>query len=172
MTGHKKMTGIVAVGLVACAALAGLGTALYADTPAVAAASAPVAALDPAEAEGIIFERQQVMLQLDKDAEQLGLIVAGLAPRAKLGPVARAIANGAKDAEASFAQTVTGGRSKAEVWSNRTDYDRQMQNFVVRSDAMAKLAEADNLNGVIEVLGDALPCKQCHDTYRAPKKPG
>ena len=24
----------------------------------------------------------------------------------------------------------------------------------------------------LEVLGDALPCKQCHDTYRAPKKPG
>lgn len=166
MTGNKKITGIVAAGLAACAALAGLGTALYADTPA--SASAP----DPAEAEGIIFERQQVMLQLDKDAEQLGLIVAGLAPRDQLGPVARAIANGAKDAEESFAPTVSGGRAKAEVWANRADYDRQMRNFVVRSDAMAKLAEAGNINGVIEVLGDALPCKQCHDTYRAPKKPG
>ncbi len=172
MTGHIEITGFAAAGLAACAALAGLGSVLHADTPAAVATSATVAALDPAEAEGIIFERQQAMLQLDKDAERLGLIVAGLAPRAQLGPVARAIANGAKDAEASFAQTVPGGRTKAEVWANRADYDRQMANFVTRSDAMAKLAEADNLNGVIEALGDALPCKQCHDTYRAPKKPG
>lgn len=170
MTGDKGMTGVVAAGLAACAALGALGPALHADTPATAASTAP--ATDPAEAEGIIFERQQVMLQLDKDAEQLGLIVAGLAPRSQLGPVARAIADGAKDAEASFALNVPGGRSKAEVWANRAEYDRQMQTFVARSDAMAKLAEAGNLNGVIEVLGDALPCKQCHDTYRAPKKPG
>lgn len=172
MASHTRMNGLVAAGLAACAVLTGMSAALNADTPSAAMPAAPAPPVNPAEVEGLIFERQQIMLQLDEDAEQLGLIVAGLAPRARLGPVARAIANGAKDAEASFALTVPGGRSKPEVWSNRADYDRLMKDFVTRSDAMAKLAEADNLNGVIESLGDALPCKQCHDSYRTPKKPG
>lgn len=153
--------------------LAGLQSAEPANlSETIAPISAPIAAvIDPVEAAGLIFERQQVMLQLEKDAEQLGLIVAGLAPKKKLAEMARAVANGAKDAEASFQTRIEGGRSKPEVWSNYSDYNQRMQAFVRKSDDMAKMAEAGNFNGVIESLNDALPCKACHDTYRAPKKP-
>ncbi|MGE3690700.1 MAG: cytochrome c [Novosphingobium sp.] len=160
------IVGIMTLTGEAVKAAGGGGEASAAMTSATSAA--PV---DPAEAEGIIFERQQAMLQLERDADKLGDIIAGLAPRAKLGETARAIANGAKDAEESFALHVPGGRSKPEVWSNREDYDRRMQEFVQKSDAMATMAEADNLNGVIETLNDAMPCKACHDVYRAPKRP-
>lgn len=146
---------------------AGAGAAL----PAATSAGVP-AAVDPSEAEGIIFERQQAMQQLERDADKLGDIIAGLAPRDKLGETARAIAKGAKDAQETFALQVPGGRSRPEVWSNREDYDRRMQEFVQKADAMAALAEAGNLHGVVETMNDAMPCKGCHDIYRAPKKPG
>jgi cytochrome c556 len=155
--------------------LAGLQPAVRAavgeeDVPAATTALKAPEALDPAEAEGIIFERQQIMLQLEKDSERLGMIVAGLAPKEGLAETARAVADGAKDSEASFEVQVEGGRAKPEVWSNRADYDQRMRDFVTRSEAMAKMAEAGDLNGVIEVLNDAMPCKACHDIYRAPKK--
>jgi cytochrome c556 len=126
--------------------------------------------VDPADAEGVIFERQQIMLQLEKDAEALGMIVAGLAPREKLAATARAVADGARESRASFELHAEGGRSKPEVWSNWDDYSRRMQVFETRSEEMAKLAEAGNLNGVIEIMSDAMPCKACHDVYRTPKK--
>lgn len=126
--------------------------------------------VDPADVEGVIFERQQIMLQLEKDAEELGMIVAGLAPRDKLAAVARAVANGARDSRSSFELHAEGGRSKPEVWSNWDDYNRRMQVFEARSEEMAKLTESGNFNGVIEIMSDAMPCKACHDVYRTPKK--
>lgn len=135
---------------------------------AQAAAEIPVPA---DEVEGIIFERQQVMLQLEKDSDMLGRIIAGEVPPDKLAETARAIAQGAKDAKLSFDAKVPGGRSKPEVWSNWADYSQRMDSFVSNAEAMAKVAETGNVTGVIEVMSEAMPCKQCHDVYRAPKKP-
>lgn len=122
------------------------------------------------EAEGIIFERQQIMLQLEDDSEALGEMAAGLRPNDKIGEVARSIARSAKDSYASFEQNVPGGRSKPEVWSNWADYSQRMEAFVKNTEKMAALAEGGNTTGVIEIMAEALPCKQCHDVYRAPKK--
>ena len=163
VSGALVLAGMQPLVNAALAAPAGQGEA--------AGATAPQA-VDPADVEGVIFERQQVMLQLEKDAEQLGLIVAGLAPKEKLAETARAVANGARDSQASFQSLAPGGRSRSEVWSNWDDYNQRMQVFVARSDAMAKMAEAGNVNGVVEILSDAMPCKACHDAYRTPKKPG
>lgn len=122
------------------------------------------------ESEGIIFERQQIMLQLDKDAEILGKIVAGAAPPSKLAETTRAIAQAARDSIAAFEPAVPGGRSKPEVWSNHTTFMNDMKTFASKAEEMAKAGESGNLNGVTNLMIDALPCKQCHDTYRAPKK--
>lgn len=134
------------------------------------AANGTLKAVDPAVVEGVIFERQQIMLQLEKDAELLGLIVAGLAPREKLAETARAVAEGARESRTSFELHAEGGRSRPEVWSNWADYDQRMQVFAAKSEDMAKLAEAGNFNGVIEIMSEAMPCKACHDVYRLPKK--
>lgn len=163
--------------LAAMALLAPQSTAVASQSGAAASpaaqAQAPAGELQPvaaAEVEGVIFERQQIMLQLEKDAEQLGLIVAGLAPRDKLAATARAVADGARDSRASFELHAEGGRSKPEIWSNWQDYNQRMQVFADRSEQMAKLAETGNFNGLIEIMSDAMPCKACHDLYRTPKK--
>ncbi|WP_243692801.1 cytochrome c [Novosphingobium sp. ST904] len=133
-----------------------------AQTPEVS----PVPAAGTPEAEGIIFERQQLMKQLDEDADTLGRIVAGELPADKLAPTAKAIADGARDSLAAFRQKVPGGRAKPEVWSNYPDYLARMEAFAQKSDEMARIAGTGNMAATISVMGEALPCKQCHDVYR------
>lgn len=136
--------------------------------PAAVAAQAPS---DKSEAEGIVFERQQIMLQLEKDSEALGEMAAGLRKPDQLVATTRSIAQGAKDSLAAFEPNVPGGRAKPEVWANWPDFRQRLETFAARTEKMAKIAESGNLNGVVEVMADALPCRECHQVYRAPKKP-
>jgi cytochrome c556 len=137
---------------------------------ALGRAEAETPAPSKTEAEGIIFERQQIMTQLDKDSETLGNIMAGLEPASKLAETTQAVAQGAKDSLAAFQNKVPGGRSKPEVWTQYADFMQRMQAFVDNSAKMAERGKAGNLSGVTEIAVDAMPCKQCHDIYRAPKK--
>lgn len=138
--------------------------------PSVVSAAETVTHIDKAEADGIIFERQQVMLQLNRDAETLGMIASGAAPATKLTETTRAIAQGAKDSLEAYKANVPGGRSKPEVWANYDDFMQRMETFSNNAEKMAKLGETGNVAAVTEVMVDALPCKQCHDIYRAPKR--
>ncbi len=124
---------------------------------------------DIAEREGIIFERQQTMDQLGRDSDLLGKVVAGLEPATKLPEATRAIADGAKDSLESFRNPVPGGRTKAEAWSNDADFMRRMTDFARNAEAMAAVGARGDVAGVTGMLVDAMPCKQCHDLYRAPK---
>lgn len=142
----------------------------YASAEPSVASAPPAAPLSKTEADGIIFERQQAMLQLDKDAETLGMIASGAAPATKLAETTHAIAQGAKDSLEAFRARVPGGRSKPEVWANYEDFMKRMETFSANAEKMAKLGESGNVASVTEVMVDALPCKQCHDTYRAPKR--
>lgn len=123
------------------------------------------------EAEGIIFERQQIMMQLGKDADTLGKIVAGQLPADQLAATTKAIAQGARDSVEAFKPQIPGGHAKPEVWSNNADFSARMEKFAVSADVMAKAGEAGNMAGVLGVMIDALPCKECHDLYREKKKP-
>ena len=119
----------------------------------------------------MIFERQQIMDQLNRDGELLGQIAAGIAPKDKLAATTRSIANGAKDSLESFRTQLPGGRAKPEVWSNHADFIRRMETFARGAEAMAKAGEIGNVIAVTELMIEAMPCKQCHDLYREPKKP-
>ncbi len=134
--------------------------------------SATDAATVTQQTEGAIFERQFIMEQLDKDGEVLGNIVAGIEPPAKLAATTRAIAKGARDSVESFRATLPGGRSKPEVWTQHDDFIQRMESFASKADAMAKAGETGDMAAVTGLMVDAMPCKQCHDLYRAPKKPG
>lgn len=152
--------------LAACTCLAGLsvlsvmfpGTAGAADT-----------AISKEEADGIIFERQNLMMQLDKDAELLGEIAAGIKPADKLAEVTRSIAETAAASKAAFVPKVPGGRAKPEIWSNWEDYSKRMDAFERDTKQLAELGAKGDLTGVTGMLGSALPCKECHTVYRAPK---
>ena len=123
------------------------------------------------DAEGIIFDRQQIMKQLDEDTETLGEIVSGEQPREKLAATTQAIAKGAHDSVAAFSAQVPGGRSKADVWSRHGDFMLKLNAFARGADDLARMGAVDDLNGVTTQVVAALPCKECHDAYREPKKP-
>jgi cytochrome c556 len=126
--------------------------------------------LDRTEREAIIFERQQIMMQLSRDSELLGKIVAGSESRGKLPQATRGIAQGAHDAAEAYRLALPGGHTRPEAWSNRADFMARMQAFSRNADAMAAAGERNDVNAVIGLMIDALPCKQCHDVYRE-KKP-
>ena len=44
-----------------------------------------------------------------------------------------------------------------------------MAEFAQNTARLAELGEAGDMTGVTGMLMTALPCKQCHDVYRAPK---
>lgn len=125
--------------------------------------------LDAEEREGIIFERQQLMLDLDTDAKTLGRIVAGTAPASKLAETTRSIAENASASVEAFETVIPGGRSKPEVWSDHASFMDDMAQFARNAEAMAKAGEQGNVTLVVNLMIDALPCKQCHDRYREPK---
>lgn len=133
-------------------------------------ADAAGVAVSREEADGIIFERQNIMLQLEKDAELLGEIAAGIKPADKLAEVTRSIAESAAASKAAFEPHVPGGRSKPEVWTNWTDYSRRLDEFDKNARQLAELGAKGDLTAVTNMLGSALPCKECHDLYRAAKK--
>lgn len=116
------------------------------------------------DADDVIFNRQLIMTQLEQDTELLGQILAGVASKEKLAEVTRAIAKGAKDAENSFLSKVPGGRTKSTAWDG-SDFSERMSSFAANAEALANVAETGNLSAVSEMVGSALPCKQCHDLY-------
>ncbi|MFM6933659.1 MAG: cytochrome c [Novosphingobium sp.] len=178
MTFMDKSGGKLGAALtVLAAAMIGGGTSLSAVEPAAptAPAAAPavvdVSKLSKDEIETLIYERQQIMIQLDKDAELLGEIAAGVAPAAKLRETTADLAKAAKESHAAFLMKVPGGRTKPEAWSNWADFSQKLEYFVTSTDKLAKLAETGTVASVTDTLGDALQCKACHDLYREPKKP-
>ena len=52
-------------------------------------------------------------------------------------------------------------------------FERQqrMEAFVRNSEIMAKAGETGNVIAVTGLMIDGMPCKQCHDVFRTPKKP-
>lgn len=165
--GSARMVSVIAV----IALMTGVAWRANGASSASETSAKPGAVVDPAEAEGVIFERQQLMLDIERESKVLGEVVAGTAPADKLAPSARAIATLARESIAAFGPQAPGGRAKPEVWTNWPDYSQRMAAFADKSEEMAKQAEAGNMEGVLSLMTDALPCKQCHDVYRNPKKP-
>lgn len=131
----------------------------------------PDIAVDSVTREALIFERQQIMEQLGRDSEVLGKIVAGSEPSSKLPETTRSIAVGARESLESFRQEIPGGRSKPDIWSPTSDFFPKMEAFVKNAEAMAKAGETGSVPAVTELMIDALPCKQCHMSFREPKQP-
>lgn len=150
-----------------------LAAALALSTSAVAAGTDAAPPADTAlEAEGVIFERQQIMSRLEKDAATLGRIVAGAEPASKLKDTTRALADGARDSLAAYrANPLPGGRTRPEAWANNADFMQRMEAFARNAEAMAVAGDKGDVMAVTGLMIDALPCKQCHDLYRE-RKPG
>lgn len=123
-----------------------------------------------ADNQDVIDYRELIMKQLDAESEALGMMVSGQIPPDSLALEAKSIANAAKAALKAFEPKVPGGEAKPEVWSNWDDFSKRMQAFAQGSEELAKVAETGNVAKVTELMITALPCKECHDTYRNKKK--
>ena len=65
-------------------------------------------------------------------------------------------------------QSVGGSKAKAELWSNRADFDAKMKDLVDRSATLAKVAQGgDEAKTKAAFLDTAGTCKACHDKYKA-----
>lgn len=123
-----------------------------------------------ADDEDVINYRQLIMKQMDAESEALGMMVSGQIPPDSLALEAKSVANAAKAALKAFEPKVPGGEAKPEVWAHWDDFSKRMQAFAKNSEEMAKVAESGNVQKVTELMITALPCKECHDTYRNKKK--
>jgi len=73
-------------------------------------------------------------------------------------------------AESYSAETrnVSGSKAKAELWSNRADFDAKMKDLVERSATLARVAPGgDEAKSRAAFLDTAGTCKACHDKYKA-----
>ncbi len=118
----------------------------------------------------VITYRELIMKQLDAEAAALGLMVSGQIPSDNLTLQAKAAAASAKSALKAFEPKVPGGEAKPEVWANWADFAKRMQGLAQGAEEMAKASEGNNLQAVSGLIVTALPCKECHDTYRNKKK--
>lgn len=135
---------------------------------AVALPLAPISAVH-GQSEDPVLDRQLIMQQLEDDAEALGMIAARLTPPTKMAEHARSVAASARESYEAFKQNAPGGAAKPEIWTNWDDYSKKMEAFIANADKMVEVAEKGDLNGVTEIMVDAMPCKACHDVYRQRK---
>jgi len=65
-------------------------------------------------------------------------------------------------------QSVGGSKAKAELWSNRADFDAKMKDLVDRSATLATVAKGgDEAKTKAAFFDAANTCKACHDEYKA-----
>lgn len=127
---------------------------------------------DQTEIDAAVLDRQLIMQDLEKDSDMLGKIVSYEVKPDKLKEVTAALAKSAKDSYESFKINAPGGGAKPEVWSNWADFSARMEKFVANTEKMDKAAQnGATVASVTEMLIDALPCKECHDSYRIKKAP-
>jgi cytochrome c556 len=162
----KGAAGLVTALIVSVIGQQAASAVIAQQAPPQQAPASPSAAISRDDADAIILDRQLVMQALDKDVEVLGNIVAGAAPPTELVARTQSVAKNAKAALKAFEPNVPGGAAKPEVWTNWDDFRKRMEDFAVKSDAMAKASETGNLAIVGEHMIGALQCKQCHDVYK------
>jgi cytochrome c556 len=65
-------------------------------------------------------------------------------------------------------QGLSDSKAKAELWSNRADFDAKMKDLVDRSATLASVAKGGNEAQTKAAFFDtANACKACHDKYKA-----
>ena len=124
-----------------------------------------------ADDKDVIDYREHIMKTLEEQTAAIGMIVSTQIPPDNIAQHANAIALAAKMALKSFEPKVPGGQAKPDVWAKWDDFSAKMKKFEANSQKMADAAnKGANVGEITEMLIDALPCKDCHDTYRDEKK--
>ncbi len=74
-------------------------------------------------------------------------------------------------AKSVFEPKVEGGASRAEVWSNWTDFAKRLDAMTATTDDLAKAAASGGVRAAAPKLPALLAtCKSCHEQYLAAPK--
>ena len=140
------------------------------------AAAALVATLSMAAATEtkMIQQRQESMEEIGKAMQALGAMVKKQAPfdAEVVKSNAETIADHLKKAADLFPEGSGAGDvetwAKAEIWSNRENFDKGMESARSAAVAMQSVTDEAAFGPSLGALGNG--CKSCHDTYRRPQQ--
>ena len=139
-----------AIALIVLASLS--GTAVYADN------------------KSIIKHRQAVMAAIGGHTNALFLIAKGLDQFAGDRVMhAENLAALAKVSADTFPEGSSGGktRSKPNIWTDKDEFKRMMDDFIVKADALSVAAKGQDSKAygvALKALGGS--CKSCHDDFK------
>ena len=140
------------------------------------AAAALVATLSMAAATGskAIKQRQEAMEEIGKAMGALGAIAKKEAPfdTEVVKSSAETIANQLKKSAELFPEDSAAGDietwAKAEIWSDRENFDKDLESAIAAAVAMQQVEKASAFLPALGALGNG--CKSCHETYRRPQQ--
>ena len=134
----------------------------------IGALLAPLAA--SADDQDVVDYRQHVMKTMGEQAAAIGMILQHRAPAENLVVHVQILAITAATAKKAFEPKVLGGNSKAEVWAQWVDFAKRLDALAGNTAELAKTAKAGGVAALEPKMATALTCKNCHETFRVPKK--
>jgi cytochrome c556 len=127
----------------------------------------------PTKGEQALKYRKAVYQAIAWNFGPMGAMAQGKAPfdaaefAMRAGRVA-ALAPMLSESYSSETQSVGGSKAKAELWTNRADFDAKMKDLVDRSATLATVAKGgDEAKTKAAFFDTANTCKACHDKYKA-----
>jgi cytochrome c556 len=128
--------------------------------------------LTAAAAENPAHQRHEAMETVQESFKPLRAIAVKEAPfdAAVVKKNAGTILDKLKEAHGLFPEGSGGGdsRAKAEIWSDRANFDKAMKDAQAAAAALAAVTDEASYGAAMKTLGGT--CKSCHDKYRLPKQ--
>ena len=162
-----RAVSLAALGALAVGASLAIAAAGPANSDAKAAPPAP-----PTAAERAITYRKAMYQVMYNNFAPVGAMASGKIPYdAKMAAIrTERVAFLAQMIGEGFPDGSNAGvtKAKAEIWSNRADFDAKMKDLQDKSAALASVAKNGDLATLKPAFGDlAGACKACHDKYKA-----
>lgn len=140
---------------------------------ALGSAAAIAAAAEPSRAEQLIRYRQSLYFVTGANFGQLAAMVNGKTPYDAQDFATRAdrVAYFARMLPEAFpAESQRGAptKAKAEIWTERAEFDRLLRDLQARSSELARAAQTNDLGQIRPAFAaTGRACKSCHDRFRA-----
>jgi cytochrome c556 len=137
-----------------------------AGTVLIAAAAASAAHADDQD---VIDYREHIMKTMGEQAAAIGQILQQKAPAENFATHAQILAITAATAKKAFEPKVPGGEAKPDVWAQWPDFVKRLDELTAATADLARIAKTGGMAAAAPKV-QTLPCKSCHDTYRAEMK--
>lgn len=133
---------------------------------------APVVA--QADDADVINYRKQIMKTMGEQNAAMQMTLQGKVPADQFVSHVKTLHLAAAQALKSFEPEVQGdgvtGSAKPEVWSNKADFAKRMNEQVTKLAALEKAAVEGGVAKAGPMIQTSLDCRSCHENYRVPKK--